>query len=169
MNQEALQTQLEAAWTVVRHIAFWAKWAFYTLFAVPSVLLCVALALYSGFSFSPIPREFYQYVSDVAKYPTAQDGYVTVQTCKDPDVRKLASGEKTEAALPPIICKTLGFSEQPIEKLTSEASKYLWGGYGIAVFVAAFFASMLGIFESSRRAFRASATGRGPRTDKPVV
>jgi len=46
MNQEALQTQLEAAWTVVRHIAFWAKWAFYTLFAVPSVLLCVALALY---------------------------------------------------------------------------------------------------------------------------
>ncbi|CAE6842162.1 hypothetical protein [Paraburkholderia aspalathi] len=170
MNQQAMLTQLYAAWTVVRHLAFWAKWAFYTLFAAPSVMLCAALALYSGFSFSTIPREFYQYAADIAKYPAAQDGYLTVQTCNDLQANQLASAKESGATLPPAaICKTFGFSERPIEKLTLEASKYLWFGYVIAVFITAFLASMLGLFESSRRAFLASAGGTRPRSAKPAA
>lgn len=151
MNQEAMVTQLYAAWTIVRHVAFWAKWAFYVLFAWPSVALCAALALYSGFSFSTIPRELYQYAADATKQPAAPDGYLTVQTCKDP--KPDTSSVKIEA---PVMCKNLGFVQEPIDALAKEAGRYLWLAYAVVVFIGAFLASMFGLFESSRRAFKAS-------------
>jgi len=151
MNKEAMLTQFYSVWTVVRHIAFWVKWAFYVFFAVPSVVLCLALAAYSGFSFSTIPRDFYQYAAELAKYPAAADGYLTVEVCKDPTPTDSASLPK-----PTPICKTHGLEQKPIESLAQDTARTLGAAYLLVVFLGAASASMLGLFGSSRRTLLAS-------------
>jgi hypothetical protein len=150
-NQQAMLTQLYSAWTVFRRLAFWVRWAFYMLFVVPSVMLCAALAVYSQWSFSAIPREVLQYAADATKYPAAPDGFLSVQTCTDAKPA-VAPGALT----PPTVCKTHGMEQRSINGMAKEAGRFLWLAYVVAVFTACFGASMLGMFERSRRAFLAS-------------
>lgn len=148
-SQATTRPDLSAAWTVIRHIAFWGGWAFRMLVVVPSVAFCLLLAVYSDFSFSTIPHEVLQRIADTARYPAAPDGYVTVRTCKDskPAVKDLA---------PPVACKTFGFEQQSITDSAHAAGQNLATMYCIFVLLGFGWVLMVGSFTSSRHAFRAS-------------
>ncbi|WP_249354831.1 hypothetical protein [Ralstonia sp. 3PA37C10] len=150
MNSQATtRPDLSAAWTVIRHIAFWGGWAFRMLIVVPSVAFCLLLAVYSDFSFSTIPQEVLQRIADTAKYPAAPDGYVTMRTCKDskPAVKDLA---------PQVACKTFGFEQQSIAESALAAGQNLATMYCIFVLLGFGWVLTVGSFTSSRHAFRAS-------------
>lgn len=150
MNSQAKPAKLSAAWTLLRHFAFWANWAFRMLVVVPSVAFCLLLAVYSDFSFSAIPHELLQYVAESAKYPAAPAGSVTVRTCTE-----IASVAKDLPA-PTALCKTFGYEQKSIDASAFEAGRMLGTVYAIFVVLGFGWVLMVGTFSSSRRAFKAS-------------
>jgi hypothetical protein len=154
MNHQAILQRVLPVWLVARHVAFWAKWAFYVFFAIPSMVFCTVLAYTSYFSFATIPREVFQYASEVAQRPAAPPGYLTVRHCEDPE--QAATGIRRK---PFAICKTWGLEKRSIDSLANEAQQQLWEMYLMTVFMSVGAVFFLGIFSSSRSRFRASSAG----------
>ena len=147
MNSERKLEQLWAVWTVLRHVAFWAKWVFVVGFVGPSVAVCMLLAVASDFSFTNLSQEVLEYVADAAKYPAAPDGFITIQTCKDP------KPDGSQHVPVPSICKQLGFKQVSIPDAAQQVAAQLWAMYAVVFIVWSGALWMFGIFECSRRTF----------------
>ncbi|WP_244106502.1 hypothetical protein [Paraburkholderia phenazinium] len=154
MNRQAIAQRVLPVWLATRHVAFWAKWAFYVFFAIPSVVFCAVLAYCSYFSFATIPREVFQYASEVAQRPAAPPGYLTVRHCEDPKPAATVLRRKPFA-----VCKTWGLEKRSIESMASEVEQQLWEMYLTTVLMSIGCVLGLGIFYSSRSRFKASTAG----------
>ncbi|MGF6726791.1 hypothetical protein P3T43_006183 [Paraburkholderia sp. GAS41] len=140
------------AWRAARHVAFWAKWAFYVIFVIPSVVFCAVLAYTSYFSFATIPREIFQYASEAAQRPAAPPGYLMVRSCEDP--KPVLTGS---VALPSTTCKTWGLEKRSIDSLARSVQQQLWELYLMTVFMSVGAVFGFGTFSSSRSRFKASS------------
>ncbi|WP_240674659.1 hypothetical protein [Burkholderia stabilis] len=146
MSNQSLRAPLERARYLATETLFVAKWAFYIFFAIPSVILCGALALYSNFSFQTIPREILEFGAQTASYPPAPIGSISIQVCKD---------KAPDHALPPSpICQSNAIEHRPIEALVRDLGERLWWAYTIAVSVPAVLVIVLGLFGRDRAALR---------------
>jgi hypothetical protein len=152
MTPSTFHQRVLPAWLIARHVAFWAKWAFYVFFAIPSVVFCAVLAYTSYFSFATIPREIFQYASEAAQRPAAPPGYLMVRRCED------AKREPTGAVAPPsATCKTWGLEQRSIESMASAVQQQLWEMYLMTVFMSVGAVFGFGTFSSSRSRFKASS------------
>ncbi|TDA45610.1 hypothetical protein EVG18_20680 [Burkholderia pyrrocinia] len=125
---------------------FVAKWAFYIFFAIPSVILCGALALYSNFSFQTIPREILEFGAQTASYPPAPIGSIAIKVCKD--------NAPGRARPPSPICQSNAIEHRPIEALARDLGERLSWAYAIVVMLSAGLAIGLGLFGRDRAALR---------------
>lgn len=146
MTNQPMRAPLERARYLATEALFVAKWAFYIFFAIPSVILCGALALYSNFSFQTIPREILEFAAQTANNPPAQPGSLSIQVCQD---------KTPNHALPASpICQSKGFEQRPIAALARDLGERLWLFYAIVVTVAGVLAIGLGLFDRDRAALR---------------
>lgn len=153
-NQQKMLDQVYVMRTELRRFFFWVRWAILVLFVVPSVIFCALLAAYSDFSFARIPQEILQFTADTTKYPVAQDGYLSVQTCLDPKPAEVSGSNPVPRPTP--VCQKFGVKQESIAAMAKQTGDFLWTGYCLAVGFAVFLIWFFGIFTKSRRAFLAS-------------
>ena len=154
MTPSTVLQRVLPAWLVARHVAFWAKWAFYVFFAIPSVVFCAVLAYTSYFSFVTIPREIFEYASEAAQRPAAPPGYLMVRRCEDP--KPVPTGS---VVLPSATCKTWGLEKRSIDSMARSVQRQLWEMYLMTVFMSVGAVFGFGTFSSSRGRFKASSAG----------
>ncbi|WP_321820790.1 MULTISPECIES: hypothetical protein [unclassified Burkholderia] len=101
------------------------KWVFIVAFVVPSVVCCLALAVYSGFSFQTIPTQVLELAADASQRP-APAGTLSVYTCMDAASESAASdgaGALPRASAP---CKLMGWTHASIDEMAHRAAGLLW-------------------------------------------